>query len=370
MSITNYLTFLRDQNGFYNFKELSKDMNINYSIVNGYLSETVQNISSHYLSYFLNYENRNRLETQKLKNYEVIYKSIVDVDQQSQISEQSLMYIAAKIVEGCSTRILFSNENKTYQFQGCYFKKSSGANFSVIDDWDSLKKEHWKNKYESVTKQPYTSTAYKDYDVFKNVADYYTDVLYFALQKCHSIQDKAVVNYDLILKKEDELHLIENIIPKKIKPKFSVIYVPIKEELKYEYVCHADKKTVKSISELEELTVLYSKILGKDLPDPYKTQFIQAAIILIENIFTHGELEYCATKLMLNKNESLDTDSLRKQIIEQLNDKIDNINSCQFYAPDYIYIIKACLELLSQHTCTEIINTLDSVKEFMIQQTK
>ena len=366
MSITNYLTFLRDKNGFYTFKELSKDMNINYSIVNGYLSETVQNISSHYLSYFLNYENRNRSETQKLKNYEVIYKSIVDVDQQSQISEQSLMYIAAKIVEGCSTRILFSNENKTYQFQGCYFKKSSGANFSIIDDWDSLKKEHWKNKYESVTKKPYTSTAYKDYDVFKNITDYYTDVLYFALQKCHSIQNKAVVNYDLILKNEDELHLIETIIPKKIKPKFSVIYIPIKEELKYEYVCHANKKTIKYISDFDELTILYSKKLRKEIPNEYKIKYIQATIHLINNIYTLGELEYCATKLNLSGNKNTNLELLKTQIIDQLNEGINDIENFKFYAPNFTYVIKACLKLVDQHTCSQIQTTLDPVNQFML----
>ena len=238
MSIINYLTFLRDQNGFYNFKELSKDMNINYNVMCGYLSETVQNISSHYLTYFLEYENRNRSESQKLEKYEVIYKSIVDVDQQSQISEQSLLYIAAKIVEGYSTRILFANENEKYKFHGCYFKKRSGANFSIVDDWDFLKREHWSRKYESVTKHPYTSTAYKDYEVFDNVTDYYTDVLYFALEKCHSIKNKAVVNYDLILKNENEVRLIESIIPENIKPKFNVVYVPVKEELKYENLCY------------------------------------------------------------------------------------------------------------------------------------
>lgn len=96
MTILKYLTILKEDNGFETFKELAEDMDINYSVMNGYITGMTQNITSNFIKNFLDYENKNRKPDEYLTKEDVIFKSMADISCQNVVTERVLMHLINK----------------------------------------------------------------------------------------------------------------------------------------------------------------------------------------------------------------------------------------------------------------------------------
>lgn len=370
MTILNYLTFLKDNNGFATFKELAKDMGINYSVMNGYINGMTQNITSNYIKYFLNYENKNREPDEYLTKEDITFKSLADVSFQNVVSERVLMHLINKkncgnsFNENVSITDYRLPSNNQYYFGGYYFKKGSGANFTLVDDWEYLKEDHWCKKFQKVSKRTYSKNSYKESAAFSTIEEYYLDVLYYAIQKANSFE-KPVIYYDIVFSDQIDEYIVKKILHN-LKPTFNTYFLDLKEELKYENLCHPSFESLQYIDLLYFDSVSYENDARGFFPIEEKKSILKAVKILIQNLYYQGDLLYCKTKLDLSLNDSEGL-SLKQSLLKNIDFLIIHEENIQenMLMQDYMRVLSAYCSKMNLYNYEKIQQLLMPVRLYL-----
>lgn len=368
MTILNYLTFLRDNKGLPTFMDLAQDMNVSYNVMNSYINGTTQRITPVNLKKFLDYENKGRQPDTFLSSEEVIFKSMADNSIKEIVSERTLIHL---IRQGENNQAFFVKTfnrdnrimmNNDYYFGGFYYKKRASTSFTLVDDWEYLKKEHWSKKYQSVTNMYYSDNVYSESNAFSTLEEYYLDVLYFAIRKANSFE-RPVINYDLIFSNEEEERSIEQLISN-LRPHFRTFCFDLKEELKYENVCHPSLSELNSIESLYYKSINYENDLHKFFPYNEKMSILKAARTLISCLEYQGDLLYCQSKLDLDIQE---TDiSIKEMILKHIDDLIEKSSlPTEMIMQDYLRILAAYCGKLNIRVFNEVNEKLESVRSLI-----
>ncbi|MFR7592124.1 MAG: hypothetical protein ACLUVC_11805 [Longibaculum sp.] len=160
------------------------------------------------------YENRNKLD--------ILYDSIND-DQYEESSKCALKYLCQCIIDGYSITFKpnYPNPFKTGRiyFEGLVSKKRIVNNYTVVDSWETIKKEHLE-QYRNIE---YSRDAYADLFINENM--YINSVINYAISKIDLVHDERLRSYILVVGENvsyDE-SIIMQYIPQKTKIKISIL---------------------------------------------------------------------------------------------------------------------------------------------------
>lgn len=229
MSVHSYIEDLQKEKNI-SFRQIAKESGISYQTLLALKAGKGNDLSKRILTKLAEYEN--------ISMEELLFKIKLDPSITNICSENTLFYLCQKMTEDYKVMIdvveqnPFSNEPSTYHYAGTYSKKT-GNNLSYVEDWDSLKRDHWKELC-----KPQTFKTYDKYYLtyFKSKEAYFASVLSFGFLRVCNVAGKNIMNYDLIFSNEEEAAFAKKIVPAKSKIKTNAIYQPNTEFVSSGYV--------------------------------------------------------------------------------------------------------------------------------------
>lgn len=229
MSIHSYIEDLQKEKNI-SFRQIAKESGISYQTLLSLKSGKGNELSKRILDKLAAYEN--------ISMEELLFKIKLDPSIANICNENTLFYLCQKMAADFKVNINVEEENpfcthpETYHYAGTYAKKT-GNSLSYVEDWESLRRDHWKTVCKPQTIKNF-ETYYLTY--FKDKEAYFTSVLAFGFLRICNIADKNIINYDLIFTDEDEAAFAQKIIPAKSKIKTNAIYQPNTEFVSCGYV--------------------------------------------------------------------------------------------------------------------------------------
>ena len=226
MSVQSYIEDLRKEKNV-SFRQLAQDSGIAYQTLLALKSGKVNDLSKKILTKLAAYEN--------IAMEELLFKIKLDPAITNICNENTLFYLCKKITEDYKVQIdqeEVSPFSKPYHYAGTY-EKRTGNCLSYVEDWESLKHDHWKELC-----KPHNFHSYDQYYLtyFKSKEAYYVSVLSFGFLRISCIADKNIVNYDLIFSNKEEKEMVETLLPAKSKIHMNAIYQPISKGMASGYV--------------------------------------------------------------------------------------------------------------------------------------
>ena len=357
MSIHSYIEDLQKEKNV-SFRQIAKESGISYQTLLSLKSGKGNDLSKRILEKLAAYEN--------ISMEELLFKIKLDPSIANICNENTLFYLCQKMAADLKVNINveeenpFSNQPASIHYAGTYARKT-GNSLSYVEDWESLRRDHWK-----ATCKPQTIKNYDTYYLtyFKSKEAYFTSVLSFGFLRICNIADKNIINYDLIFTDEEEAAFAQKIVPAKSKIKTNAIYQPNSEFVSCGYVpeifLHDIDEACDHILELESsLMIDQQSLVKKNL---YRTCKIIFQSPTFKNAFKNGEQIFTIQKAFNAFFQ--DSTSLINFIDGKIHDLeinlIDSITISQLI--DIIhYAIYECCKTIKKREYVNILILLNSI---------
>lgn len=195
MSISTYIQELQEKKDI-SYMQLAKEIRITYPSMMSLKNGLVSSISDKLLTNLSEYEGREK---------EDILYDIFIADLDVAIDVISLKYICKKNIEGYMTNYPYSIPNpylnEDILFDGVYSKKRIGNNFTLIQSWENLCKEHWQQFGIHRT----VEWSRDDYiKLCRNEEIYISNVLTYAIQRIQVNKNDAIKGYDILFRPDQQ----------------------------------------------------------------------------------------------------------------------------------------------------------------------
>lgn len=212
MSVATYITKLQKQKEI-SYMQLAKEIGITYQNMMDLKNGRIAFFSAKVLDKLSKYEQKDKTD--------IIFESI-DSDLYEDSSKCSLKYLCQCAANGYSVTFKPSFPNpfkvgKIY-FDGLVSKKRVTNNYTAIDSWETLKKEHLQ-LYKNIE---YSRDAYAELFINENV--YISSIINYAISKVDLLHDDNIRGYTIIIGDNVlyDFELIKEFLPKKFKIKISL----------------------------------------------------------------------------------------------------------------------------------------------------
>lgn len=195
MSAQSYFIQLKENSGL-SYLQLAKEIGITYQNIMDYKNGNIFNISLPVLNKLAKYENR--------KGDDILF-DIFKGELNDICPDLALKYLCKKYIEGHS--LIFQNNYPNpfrigvLYMDGAYVKKRIANSVTVVQTWESIRKEHWKT-FKAYQTKPYHRDVFPE--VFVNEAMYNASVLAYAVQRIFLLADGKIKGYDIIFDKHTE----------------------------------------------------------------------------------------------------------------------------------------------------------------------
>lgn len=176
--------------------------------------------------------------------YLIVYKSLVDRDISRNIDESSLMYLCEKYSEGLGIEI--RNSRNDFLLCGSHYKLSSFNSYSLVDGWDYLEFQFWKEQFSVFDYDTSKMNQLYPKNIFLNDDIYYRAVLQYGISKAQEFESHNVINYELIFRDKEMYDKIQNFLPfYKYGFNINLILKPIEDKLTYDTLIVDDDENKK-----------------------------------------------------------------------------------------------------------------------------
>ena len=289
MSVQSYIEDLQKEKNI-SYRQLAKETGVSYQTLLSFKSGKVNELSNRILEKLAHYENINMEE--------LLFKIKLDPSITNICNENTLFYLCKQICNNYRVTIHIEEENPFGQtplyYAGSYEKKT-GNSLSYVEDWESLKRDHWMQVC-----QPKTIKTNDKYYLshFKNKETYYMSVLSFGFLRICNLENKNIVNYDLLFSNPEEMEYVQTILPKKSKIKVQTIYQPISDILSGyvpEIFLEDIQDACNQILELEKTMLIDQQNSAKE--KLYKASKIIFQSKTFKNTFKHPERAFTIQKM-------------------------------------------------------------------------
>ena len=195
MSITTYIQELQERKEI-SYMQLAKEIGITYPSMMSLKNGLVSSISNNLLTKLAEYEGR--------KKEDILYDIFI-ADLNENIDVTSLKYICKKNIEGYMTNYPYSILNPYIQgyiiFDGVYSKKRIGNNYTLVQSWENLCKEHWQQFGIHRT----VEWSRDDYiKLFRNEEIYISNVIAYAIQRIQINKNDVIKGYDILFRTDQQ----------------------------------------------------------------------------------------------------------------------------------------------------------------------
>ena len=213
MSVATYINNLQKEKQL-SYMQLAKEIGITYQNMMDLKTGRIAFFSKKVLEKLSIYEHKEKID--------ILYESI-DHDLYENSSLCSLKYLCQCFIDGYSVTFKpdFPNPFKIGRmyFDGLVSKKRVTNNYTAIDSWETLKKEHLQ-LYKNIE---YSRDAYVE--LFINENAYISSVINYAISKVDLLHDDNIRRYTIIIGNnvKYDLSLIEQYLPCKNKLKINII---------------------------------------------------------------------------------------------------------------------------------------------------
>lgn len=215
MSAATYITNLQEKKQI-SYMQLAKEIGITYQNMMDLKNGRIAFFSMKVLEKLAIYEQKEKAD--------ILFESI-DSDIYENSSKCSLKYLCQCAAEGYSVTFK-PNYSNPFQIGRIYFdglvsKKRIVNNYTAVDSWETLKKEHM-NQYKNIE---YSRDAFAD--LFKNENMYINSVINYAMSKIDLLHDNNIRAYTIVVGQnvDYDLSLIHQFLPQKTKLKISIVEI-------------------------------------------------------------------------------------------------------------------------------------------------
>lgn len=213
MSVDKYINNLQKEKDI-SYMQLAKEIGITYQNMMDLKNGRIAFFSTKVLDKLAKYEQKDKVD--------ILYESI-DSDVYEESSKCALKYLCHCISKGYSVTFKPNYPNPfkigVIYFDGLVSKKRVVNNYTAIDSWETLKKEHMQ-LYKNME---YSRDAYIKLFINENV--YIRSVIDYAVSKIDLLHDDNIRAYIIVVGDEVlyDYNFIREYLPQKTKIKISVI---------------------------------------------------------------------------------------------------------------------------------------------------
>ena len=344
MSVKEFLDNMAKKKGI-TYTDLSAELNMSLQTLYNVRSSKVELPSRKFLKKISDYL--------KEESYLIVYKSLLSRKISRNLDEPSLLYLCKKYSQGLGIEI--RNSENDFLFCGAHYKLRTFNSYSLVDGWDYLEFQFWKEQYSvfnynlSMMNQSYPK------DIFLNDDSYYNAILQYGISKVQKFDSHKVINYDLIFQDEEVYKRIQNLLPKQTGFKLNLILEPIDNSLSYDTSVFIDEEDLRFFSKIYTYALAqYFHYYMK----PSDKLWIAAFEGDIEVIpYVQPNIGYARSKLIRNDYDLLmeneEICSSEEDLIKYLRKKIEYLKNGErdkvdLNYLDYQYVLRPIDATLSQ----------------------
>lgn len=222
-----------------NYELLSKELEVSMQTLYNLRNENIKNISINLLNKIANYTGDDL--------YLVAYKCLASRDASKFVDENALMHLSKKYCSGLGIDI--KNSKNRFLFCGAHYKKRTNNSYSLVDGWKSLEIQFWKSQYKFSEPKPE--------DIFLNEDVYYRAVLRYGISKAQYVDDKKVINYEIVFQDETIYEKIKELIPKRMGFNLNLVFEPVDDSLRFDQLVSIDNEDISFFTKIYRYPLRY-----------------------------------------------------------------------------------------------------------------
>lgn len=222
-----------------NYELLSKELKVSMQTLYNLRNDNIKNISINLLKKIADYIDD--------ELYLVAYKCLANRDASKCVDENSLMYLCKKYCSGLGIDI--KNSKNQFLFCGAHYKKRTSNSYSLVDGWKSLEIQFWKSQFKFSKPKPE--------DIFLNEDVYYRAVLRYGISKAQYVNDKKVINYEIVFQDETIYEKIRKLLPKRMGFNLNLVFEPVDDSLCFDQLVSIDNEDIEFFTKIYRYPLQY-----------------------------------------------------------------------------------------------------------------
>lgn len=328
MSISTYINkLMKDHN--LNYDELSKKLNIS--------TVSARKISNQHQGFLtINMLEKISKYTDEKKSH-ILFQCLADRETSRICDEATLMHLCNKYCQNYGVDL--HTKITAHTFVGQYYKKRSMNSLTFVDGLKNLEIEYYNQYFGKVEPYNYSRILFDSHFISRSA--FYSNILYYGIQKVQTISSVNVVNYDIIVADEKDYYSLFPYLPQKPGININIVLQHIPDNLKYDNLVTIDHEDITYFVDLcQATTESLIDCETEELPAELWSAVLESINVL---------LPYC------NYDEIFKTVVLDKDINFFLNDEEKELNEKEILE---IYLQRKIRQFKTVTNETETINSL------------
>lgn len=345
MSVKEFLDNMTKEKGI-TYTDLSAELNMSLQTLYNVRSSKVELPSRKFLKKISDYL--------KEESYLIVYKSLLSRKISRNLDEPSLLYLCKKYSQGLGIEKR-DNENN-FLFCGAHYKLRTFNSYSLVDGWDYLEFQFWKEQYGvfnynlSMMNQSYPKDIFLNDDVYCNA------ILQYGISKVQNFDSHKPINYDLVFNNQEIYYRVQKLIPSnKIGFNLNLVLEQVPDSLSYNQSVFVDTEDVRFFEKIYTYSLAqYFHYYMKPSDELWIAAF-EGDIEVIP--YVQPNIGYARSKLIRNDYDLLmETEEIcssEEDLIKYLRKKIECLKNGErdrvdLNYLDYQYVLRPIDATLSQ----------------------
>lgn len=299
--------------------EITQKKNINYELLTKELKVSMQTL---YTFRRGSTKNVSISMVKKLAEYLgedpsiIAYKALANREASKCLDENSLMYLCKRYCSGLAMDIR-SRENHL-MFCGLHYKKRTGNSYSLVDGWKNLELQFWKNQYKIDDPDPK--------EIFLNEDVYYQAILQYGISKVLYVNDKKIINYEIIFQDETLYRKVKKLLPARTGFNVNLILEPVDASLSFDQVVSIDNDDILFFEKIYQYVHKWYFRSKKEVSNELWIAAFECNKAIVP--FVQPNIEYASARLIRKKDylkiltEEDRKKSPQEQLVQYLEKKV------------------------------------------------